>query len=323
MNIRLLIAKCHSHLFQHRRAAGRAVLILVVLLLAAETSPPILAQLTTSATRKVLSGHVPAVVSRLQPVGRLAGTTQMKLAIGLPLRNQEALTNLLHQLYDPAKPNYRRFLTPVQVRALFRPTEQDYQAVIAFAQANGLTVTGTHSNCTLVDVSGKVADVEKVFNVTMRTYQHPKENRTFFAPDTEPSVNLAVPILGIGGLNNYVVPRPMSHKITPQDKAGQVTPANGSAPDGSSYLSYDFRFAYTPGVSLTGAGQSVGLLEFDSGFYQSDVTAYETLAGLPSVPVVAVLIDGYDGSAGIANGEVSLDIDMRSEERRVGKECRS
>ena len=57
-------------------------------------------------------------------------------------------------------------------------------------------------------------------------------------------------------------------------------------------------------------GRRSGLLEFDSGFYASDITNYETLAGLPNVPVQAVLLDGYSGGAGEANDEVSLDIEM-------------
>ena len=38
-------------------------------------------------------------------------------------------------------PNYHHYLTPEQFTERFGPTEQDYQAVIAFAKANGLTVT--------------------------------------------------------------------------------------------------------------------------------------------------------------------------------------
>ena len=51
-------------------------------------------------------------------------------------------------------------------------------------------------------------------------------------------------------------------------------------------------------------------MEFDSGFFQSDITAYETQAGLPNVPVQPVLLDGYGGGLGIAPDEVSLDIEM-------------
>src|SRR5208283_3028022 len=81
---------------------------------------------------------------------------------------------------------------------------------------------------------------------------------------------------------------------------------------GGSYMGNDFRAAYVPGVTLTGAGQTVGLFELSSGYYQSDITAYETNAGLPNVPVTAVLLDGYNptNSGYGANNEVSLDIEM-------------
>ncbi len=253
---------------------------------------------------KALTGHVPAAVSRLQATGRLPATTNLNLAIGLPLRNQAALDSLLQQLYDPASPNYRQFLTPDEFTAQFGPTEQDYQKVVDFAQASGLTVTRTHGNRMLVDVSGKVSDIEKAFHVTMRTYQHPAEARQFYAPDVEPTVSTNLPILHVSGLDNYFTPRPALHKMPAGAK-----PALGSGPGGA-YMGYDFRNAYVPGASQTGTGQMVGVLQFDSGFFQSDITAYETQAGLPNVPVQPVLLDGYGGGLGIAPDEVSLDIEM-------------
>jgi hypothetical protein len=262
-----------------------------------------------AAQMRTLSGHVPTVVKRLTPTGRLSAGTQLNLAIGLPLRNPAALSNLLHQIYDPASPNYRHYLTPAQFTEQFGPTEDDYRALIAFAAANHLQVAARHANRMLLDVRGPVADIEQAFHVALRIYQHPTEKRTFYAPDTEPSLDLSVPVLHISGLDNQVLPRPSHHPLT----SPSATPASGSAPEGF-YMGNDFRNAYVPGVSLTGAGQSVGLLEFDSGFYQSDMTAYETLAHLPNVPVQAVLLDGYDGGPGTkyngGNEETSLDIEM-------------
>ena len=113
--------------------------------------------------RQRLHGHIPEAVSHLQPMGRFPGTNRLNLAIGLPLRNQEALDNLLQQIYDPASPNYRQYLTPEQFTEQFGPTEQDYQAVIDFAKTNGLTVTGMCANRVLLDVSGSVAGIEKAF----------------------------------------------------------------------------------------------------------------------------------------------------------------
>ena len=42
-----------------------------------------------------LHGHVPAIVSQLKADGIVSADTNLSLAIGLPLRNREALTNLL------------------------------------------------------------------------------------------------------------------------------------------------------------------------------------------------------------------------------------
>jgi len=260
-----------------------------------------------------LHGQVPAAVANLRPMGHLARTNHLNLAIGLPLRNQEALTNLLRQIYDPASPNYRHYLTPEQFTEQFGPTEKDYQAVIAYAEANGFKVTGTHPNRTILDVQGSLDVIEESFHVTMRTYHHLTEARTFYAPDLEPSLDLAVPVLGISGLDNYVLPRPLLHKISsPNRTTNQAQPAAGpgSGPYGG-YMGNDFRAAYVPGVTLTGAGQAVGLLEIGCGFYQNDISAYENSCRQPNVPVRAVLLDGSGGEPGIfGNDEVSLDIEL-------------
>jgi len=191
---------------------------------------------------------------------------------------------------------------------MFGPTPEDYQAVIDFARSHGFTITATHPNRVLLDVTASVADIEKAFHVTMRAYRHPTEARTFYAPDAEPSIELAVPVLDISGLDNYVVPHPMSLKPAPVKHLASASPVAGSGPSGT-FIGSDFRAAYLPGVSLTGTGQIVGLLEFD-GYYASDITSYETQAGLPTIPLTNVLLDGYRGRPGSNNGEVSLDIEM-------------
>ncbi len=86
-------------------------------------------------------------------------------------------------------------------------------------------------------------------------------------------------------------------------------PNAGSGP-GNSYIGNDFRSAYLPGVALTGSGQTVALVQFD-GYDASDIAAYEARAGLPSVTLSNVFVDGLatpTGSGGEV--EVSLDIEM-------------
>jgi uncharacterized repeat protein (TIGR03803 family) len=238
----------------------------------------------------------------------LAPSSLLNLAIGLPLRNQESLTTLLDQLYDPASPQYRHYLTPEQFAEKFGPAKADYEALMAFAKAQGLRVTATHPNRTLLDVSGLVEDIERAFHVRMQVYQHPTEARTFHAPDVEPSIDLAVRVLHVNGLDNFKVAHPLLHKA-PLDPNGRRKPLVGSGPGGG-FMGKDFRAAYVPGVTLTGTGQSVALFELD-GYYASDITDYESLAGLPNVPLQNVLIGGFDGTpSSYGNSEVALDIEM-------------
>jgi subtilase family serine protease len=221
--------------------------------------------------------------------------------------HQEALTHLLGQIYDPASPNYHHFLTPEQFTARFVPTEADYQSVIAFAKANGLTITGRHPNRMLVDVSGSVADIERMMHVTMHVYKNPTETRTFYAPDVEPSLDLRVPILGISGLDNYSLPHPR-FIVKPLASAQTARPNAGSGPGGT-YMGKDFRAAYVPDTSLTGTGQTVGLLEFD-GYTAGDITYYEGQAGLSNVTLTNVLLDGFSGNPTGDGGEVEVSLDI-------------
>jgi Pro-kumamolisin, activation domain/Bacterial Ig-like domain (group 3) len=263
---------------------------------------------------RTLHGNVPKAIARfhLQPIGQLAATNHLSLAIGLPLHNRAELDELLRQLYDPASPNYHKFLTPEEFTARFGPTEADYAAIQNFARTNGLTVAKTYGNRMLLDVTAPATAVENAFHVTLRTYRHPTENRNFFAPDAEPTVDSNLPIADVSGLENYSRPYPKFHLMP---KTASPRAFTGSGPS-SEYIGNDFRNAYAPGTSLNGSGQAVGLFELD-GYYASDIESYAATAGggRTNIVIQPVLIDkvsgkpGYSGIQG-ANLEVSLDIEL-------------
>jgi uncharacterized repeat protein (TIGR01451 family) len=262
------------------------------------------------AAGQVLPHHVPAAAQGVAPLGRLDGATRLQLAISLPLRNQPDLTNLLHDLYDPASTNYHHYLTSAEFADRFGPTESDYRAVKDFATARGLTITREHSNRTLLDLAGPASNVETAFHLKLHSFKHPREARTFFAPDADPTLDLAVPVLTVSGLDNFELPHPAG-LVRPQANAQPQATPNGGTGEYGTFLGADFRKAYLPGAptSLNGAGQSVGLLEFD-GYYSNDITMYESQAGLTNVPVTNVYLDSYNGAAGGNNLEVALDIEM-------------
>ena len=245
----------------------------------------------------------------LAPVARLNPANQLRLAISLPLRDGAGLRQFLGELYDPASPKFHAYLSAEEFARQYGPTVEDYEGVQAFCRSNGLIVVGTHPNRAVLDVAGSVDAIESAFYTTLHEYRHPSEDRVFFAPATEPSLDLAVPILHIHGLDNLHPARPLS-KRKPLDQSDKVTPNGGSGANGA-FLGKDFRAAYAPGVTLTGAGQTLGLVEMDA-YYPNDITLYEQQAGLPAVPLQSISVDGFDvnGRPGPGNGEVSLDIQM-------------
>lgn len=260
--------------------------------------------LAQAAPRRTLSGHVPAPARIETPTGRFAATNRLHLAIGLPLRNQAELGELLHELYDPASTNFHKYLTTPEFTERFGPTEEDYQAVTRFAESNGLRVTHTLGSRLVLDVEGGVADVERAFQITLRTYRRPTEQEDFVSPDREPSVPFDLPVVHIGGLSDFSRPHPLVHPAR-----AALKPLTGSAPGGY-YAGNDFRHAYAPGVALDGSGQKVGLLELD-GYNGRDITNYEFLVGVSNkITLTNVLLDSFGGSAGNNNIEVALDIEM-------------
>ena len=261
-----------------------------------------------------LTGDVPAAVNAARSLGRVPEAVTLSGTLILPLRNQAELDQLLRRLHDPLDSLYGRYLTPAEFAARFSPTASDYAAALRYAQTQGLTVTATHTNRLLLDVSGPARAVEAAFGVQVNSYQS-AAGKVFHAPNAAPSVprSLAGVVTGIAGLSDATVRHPhkvrLSETATRQaDVTGQQAlgtgPAGGLAPQ-------DIKTAYGLGsTSLTGSGQTLALFELD-GYGASDIAAYESQFGLPSVPLENVLLNTATGTAGANTDEVTLDIELQ------------
>src|SRR5580704_3547594 len=255
--------------------------------LVAATTLTITVQAESHAT---MTRHVPEAVAngKAQIVGPLPATQHLSLAISLPLRNENGLSDLLQQIYDPQSPSYRHYLSVQEFTERFGPSSGDYEAVRQFARTNGLAVVDTAANHLVLDVEGPVANIEKAFQVKMGLYQHPTEKRTFYSPDREPSLDLGVPVLHISGLDNFTLPRPKNKLAS--TKPASIRPT-GSGPGGQ-YVGSDMRAAYYGSGPLTGTGQTVGLFEY-AGYDVSDVQLYfKTLNQPLNVPINGVSLNG-------------------------------
>jgi kumamolisin len=254
--------------------------------------------------QSVLTRHVrSSVVSGEAPVnGRLPAAQIMKLDLVLPLRNQAGLTTLLAEINNPKSASYRQFLTPAEFTVRFGPTQTDYDQLVRFAKESGFQVTGGSRDGMEVQVSGPVSAVESAFHVNMLTYRHPSEDRTFYAPDREPSTNLPFNLWHISGLDNYSIPHPLyvkrsdyaaAHGIYPDAVVTHAT--TGSGPS-ASFLGSDMRAAYYGGTALTGAGQNLGLFEYYGTDLADLTTYYKNVRQTNKVPVTLLSTDGTSTS---------------------------
>ena len=228
----------------------------------------------------------------------------LSLAILLSPRDEAGLDAALADIYDPQSPNYRHFLSVVEFTERFAPTQADHDALLAQLQARHLTVTSTSANRMVIDVSGKVSDIEQAFHVQMGSYEHPTEARTYFAPDREPTLDIATPVWRVSGLDNFSKPHPLNARNT----ASTARPDAATGPGGQ-YTGTDIRNAYYGGTALTGAGQSVALLQFGP-YWTGDLNQYFSNTGFTNkVPVNNVLLDGTSMcSAACDDVEQVLDI---------------
>ena len=220
---------------------------------------------------------------------------------------------------DPASPSYGKYLASDEFTQKYSPTTTEYNKVISFAQENGLKVTETSGNHTILDVTGPASAVESAFNIRLSNYRS-RTGRLFYAPNVDPSVpsELAGVISGVIGLDdaaevkpNFIVPQIAS----PSQSAQQVGtgPGNGLSP-GNIQRIYDV----TPNLV---SSESLGLVELD-GYNVSDINAYlgyyqnqPNELPTPYTPVMLqnVLVDGFSGRPTISINaeEVTLDIELQ------------
>jgi kumamolisin len=245
-------------------------------------------------------------------VGHLPPTQTMRFDVVLALRHQPELQDFLRDLYDPSSSSYKHYVTVPEFTERFGPSQEDYDALISFAKSAGFTLVGGSRDSMDVQFKAPVATVEKAFHVTMNVYQHPTEDRTFFAPDREPTANLSFPLWHVSGLDNYSIPRPTFVHKAKSETEEVVPPASvGSCPQ-QSFCGSDMRAAYYAGTALTGTGQNIGLLEY-AGYDIADVNTYYTnTKQTRSFAVVGISTDGTSvncvASQGCDDTEQTLDI---------------
>lgn len=249
-----------------------------------------------------LEGHVPLAVKKATKDNLMDQNNILKISLMLPLKNEEQLAALLHEISNPKSEKYGQHLTQKQFIDTFCPSLAEVESITKYLTDRGITIKSTEVNRLLIQAEASVKAINEVFNTEIHSYTDEK-GREFFAPAYELQVEPELKILSVLGLENHIKAHSqykLSKKVLASKEEGIKSAALGPN---------DIKKAYSLTSNLNGSGQVLALFELD-GFNALDVTAYENSYGLPHVPLQTILIDGATGIPGDGAGEVTLDIEL-------------
>ncbi|HEY5317771.1 MAG TPA: S53 family peptidase [Solirubrobacteraceae bacterium] len=199
-------------------------------------------------------------------------------------------------------PADRRTISREELASAHGASQDDVDAVRAFAGEYGLEVLDVDLARRSVALRGSLDAVTRAFEAQgLGSFTHPTAGvyRGRSGPLTVPAA-LAGVITGVFGIDQ----RPQAHAHV-QFHAGSG--------QGTSYTPVQVAQAYGFPSGLTGAGQTVAVIELGGGFSEADLSTYFTGLGLPVPTVTAVGVDGGSNAPGVdqdADGEVMLDIEV-------------
>jgi kumamolisin len=182
-------------------------------------------------------------------------------------------------------------------------SSEDVEVIERWAAKNNFSVDSINVEAKTIKISGKLSCLAESFDVHVKTASA-ITGHTIFARGGSISVDEELDgiVRGVFGFDQRPIAKPHS-RIHPMGSAAPV-----------SYTPKQVAKAYNFPTNLTGAGQTVAILELGGGYNESDLTRYWSLIGVPPVSVTAVGVDGQantpSGDPNSADGEVCLDIDV-------------
>jgi hypothetical protein len=155
-------------------------------------------------------------------------------------------------------------------------------------------------------LAGTAAAMEKAFSVDLNEFDHPDGSYRGHTGAIQMPEDLAAIVTGVFGLDT----RPVVH---PHIRFRTANRAFGSRLGTVSYNPQNVARLYNFPTGATGAGQTIGILEFGGGYRPADITDYFQNLGLTAPTVKAVSVDQAQNRPSTpqsADGEVLLDIEV-------------
>jgi kumamolisin len=267
-----------------------------------------------------LPGSVPAPLLDARSLGPAPADERFEITV--LLRRQPASSAAAPLALD-GRLATRRYLTREEHAAAYGASEQDIEAVAAFAQRNGLSVVERCPARRSVYLSGTVGQVAAAFGTSIERIEHSAGiSRRRTAP-IHVLPELAEIVQGVFGIEDTPIARP-HFQIASGSPVARLDAAPADAPSGAigdadeaaaagSFTPVDIARLYDFPAGVDGSGQCIAIIELGGGYRSADLKAYFKKLGLNTPKVTSVSVDGGKNSPSLpwgADAEVALDIEI-------------
>lgn len=179
-----------------------------------------------------LSGSTPDTIGDSTLVRHANPEAKIDVVIGLSVRNESALDDLIDRQSDPQSPDYLNFISVDEFVRDYSPLTTDVDQVVSFLQANGIKVTKVARNRLLIEATGTVAQFERAFKVTINDYALAGVNgaaKSYFSNDRDPSIpahlqDIVVSVIGLNDIDRFQSRIAKPNAASPRDPADPVAP---------------------------------------------------------------------------------------------------
>jgi kumamolisin len=181
----------------------------------------------------------------------------------------------------------------------------DIERVKLFAAENRLKVTEVSVERRTIKLEGTAGNMARAFGVEFARYEN--EGRQYRARTgaIQLTADVADSVEAVLGLDSR--PQARAHFVVYGGQSAHTTPAPVS------YSPVQVAELYQFPAGVTGAGETVGILELGGGYTAAYLADYFSKAGITEPTVTAVLVDhakNAPSNANSADGEVQLDIEV-------------
>jgi hypothetical protein len=266
------------------------------------------------------------------PVDRSRPLDRLVLVLKRSPAQDAALLSKIDGLYDPASPDFHKWVHAKEFGQTYGVSDQDIARVTAWLESHGMKVTHVSNGRTQLEFSATVGQVNDAFHVEMRSYQVRGENH--IANDRDPSIPAALTSIvgGVLSLNDfYPMPKPRQLPLVKRDpKTGsfrRVIPSSSTNPNApksdvtftdpngieQEYVTpADFAVIYNTkpllSAGINGAGVTIAIAG-TSDIDPADVASFQSQFGLANKPITTI-VNGTDPGYNGARNENSMDVEL-------------